>query len=140
MKEKSCGVVVCRKDEKGENEVLLVLRNEGFWEFPKGKIEEGENCFDTAKREVFEETGIFCNKEMKKLISIEYSFLRNGNKVNKVVDFFLHFLTEKQKVKIDKSEIADFVWVDIENAFKKITYPEMKKVAKKAKAVLSKTD
>ncbi len=42
------------KDEK----VLLVRRPEGVWAFPGGKVEQGENIADAARRELFEETGV----------------------------------------------------------------------------------
>jgi 8-oxo-dGTP diphosphatase len=48
---------------KGDS-VLLVQRSlkEGTlnWQFPAGKVESGEDPFNTAEREVFEETGIRC--------------------------------------------------------------------------------
>jgi 8-oxo-dGTP diphosphatase len=38
--------------------VLLVLRREGVWAFPGGKLEEGETLAQCAERELYEETGI----------------------------------------------------------------------------------
>lgn len=37
------------------------------WTYPKGHIRQGEDTLTTAKREIFEETGIrvlFCQKEL----------------------------------------------------------------------------
>jgi 8-oxo-dGTP pyrophosphatase MutT (NUDIX family) len=50
----SAGVVVVRK-ERDEWRFLL-LRAYGYWDFPKGIVEEGEVPLDTARREVTEET------------------------------------------------------------------------------------
>lgn len=40
-----------------QNELLMIFRR-GFWDLPKGKIDEGENEKDAAIREVMEETGL----------------------------------------------------------------------------------
>ena len=52
----SSGVIVVRQED-GEWYYLL-LRAFGYWDFPKGIVEEGEDPIDTAIREVEEETGI----------------------------------------------------------------------------------
>lgn len=39
-------------------EMVLVLQRNGVWSLPKGKIEEGEERLDAAKREIAEETGV----------------------------------------------------------------------------------
>lgn len=51
--EKSCGAIVIE-----DGKVLLVKHNAGHWDFPKGHVEEGETEFETAIREVKEETNI----------------------------------------------------------------------------------
>ncbi len=52
----SAGVVVVRKEE--ETWKHLFLRAYKNWDFPKGLVEEKEDPFETAKREVREEAGI----------------------------------------------------------------------------------
>ena len=55
---KSCGVIPCRRRE-GRNEYLLLFqRGSRTWSFPKGHMEAGETEFDTALRELREETGL----------------------------------------------------------------------------------
>lgn len=57
------GVGVMIQNEKGE--VLLGLRQgshgAGEWSFPGGHLEFGETVFQTAKREVEEESGLSSN-------------------------------------------------------------------------------
>jgi 8-oxo-dGTP pyrophosphatase MutT (NUDIX family) len=52
----SAGVVVVRQAEADWR--VLLLRAYNYWDCPKGLVEPGENPFDTARREVREETGI----------------------------------------------------------------------------------
>lgn len=56
VKNKSSGAVVFFIEE---GKVLyLILRAYRNWDFPKGKIEQFEDPFDAAKREIAEETGL----------------------------------------------------------------------------------
>ena len=52
----SAGVVPLRRTAQGWR--ILVLRAYKNWDFPKGRVEVGEEPIDTAKRETAEETGI----------------------------------------------------------------------------------
>jgi bis(5'-nucleosidyl)-tetraphosphatase len=52
----SAGVVVVRRFEDGTR--FLLLRCFGYWDFPKGEVEPGEDPLETARREVAEETGL----------------------------------------------------------------------------------
>ena len=56
IKPRSAGAVVFRRSEQGVR--LLVLRAFGHWDFPKGLVEDGESELITARREVWEETGL----------------------------------------------------------------------------------
>jgi 8-oxo-dGTP diphosphatase len=58
---RAAGGLVCRRDENGAAEILLVHRPAyDDWSFPKGKLERGESEEDAATREVEEETGLRC--------------------------------------------------------------------------------
>ena len=52
----SAGVVPYRRTSQGCR--LLVLRCYKNWDFPKGRIEAGEEPIDAARRETTEETGL----------------------------------------------------------------------------------
>src|ERR1700735_2956186 len=56
-----------------KNRVMLVRQyrlpaNQALWELPAGKMDEGENALQAAKRELIEETGLRA-KTWKKLVS-----------------------------------------------------------------------
>lgn len=52
----SAGVIVMRETREGRR--FLLLRAYNHWDFPKGKVEEGESPMAAARREVSEETTI----------------------------------------------------------------------------------
>lgn len=52
----SAGVIPIRRTAEGWR--ILVLRCYKNWDFPKGRMEAGEEPIDTAKRETEEETGL----------------------------------------------------------------------------------
>jgi ADP-ribose pyrophosphatase YjhB (NUDIX family) len=53
-KTKTAGGVVLNKN----GEVLVVNQNGNSWSLPKGHVEKGEKLIDTAKREIYEESGV----------------------------------------------------------------------------------
>ncbi|AWR96601.1 NUDIX domain-containing protein [Acidianus sulfidivorans JP7] len=94
-----------------ENKFLLIKRAEnpndpwsGNMALPGGHREGNESCVDTAIRECIEEVGI--KPEIRKFLGI-YSphnrFLR--------VAAFLGY-TEKTEIKVSKSEVEKYFWVD----------------------------
>jgi len=53
---RAAGAVVFRRGERGIR--LLVLRAYRNWDFPKGRVEPGEDPLAAARREIEEETGL----------------------------------------------------------------------------------
>ena len=56
-REKCFGMVIVRREGKGLR-YLLLHKGGGYWGFPKGRPQPGEDQLTTAKRELAEETGI----------------------------------------------------------------------------------
>ena len=59
-----------------------------MWALPKGLIDEGETAAETALREVAEEAGVE-GRLMGKLGDVRYVYTWRGERVFKVVSFFL---------------------------------------------------
>ncbi|MCD6491420.1 MAG: NUDIX domain-containing protein [Candidatus Korarchaeota archaeon] len=130
IREKSAGAIIFRKEENRAYYLLLHYQA-GHWDFPKGNIENGEKEIDTAKREIYEETGIqdvefiFGFREV-----IEYFYYRNGQKVYKTVVFYLA-KTNTKEVRLSY-EHKGYAWLSYEEAIKRVTYKSSKKVLEKA--------
>ena len=63
--------------QQGEN-ICIAKRSDdshlgGMWEFPGGKVEEGESAFDGLKRELLEEIGIHV-KSAQPVIQLPYDY------------------------------------------------------------------
>ncbi|MBW2997162.1 NUDIX domain-containing protein [Candidatus Woesearchaeota archaeon] len=131
MKEKSCGCIVFRDEE-----YLLIKHREkdgGHWDFPKGHVEEGESEEETALRETYEETGLKVEiiDGFKESISY-HDFI---NDVDKTVVFFL-CKADSSEVKHITDDVVDHIWLEFEEALKKLTHDSAKELLKKAKVFI----
>lgn len=135
IQETSAGIVLFRR-EKSKIVFLLLHYPSGHWDFVKGKKESGETHHQTALREAKEETGITDIEFVNNFEEwIEYNFQFEGELVQKKVVFFL--AETKTKEIVISFEHQDFAWLEFDDAIKKITFDNAKKVLKKANAVLN---
>lgn len=132
--ESSAGTIVFR----GSPPQFLLLKYEaGHWDFPKGKIQEGETPKQAALRELQEETGIQDGNLMPGFKdTIHYFYRREGKTISKTVVFFLAE-TKTSAVKISFEHI-DFIWLPYEDALKKLTFDNAKQQLKNAYEFLRK--
>ncbi len=130
MKEKSCGCVVFRYNERIEY-LIVKQKNGKHWGFPKGHVEANETETETAKREVFEETGINVDFLENFRETIRYPV---GDNDKTVVFFLCRALNEK--VKLLHKEIMDYKWLSFDDAMNLLTYKNTKEVLKKANTFL----
>ena len=102
--------VVAAIIENEENEVLCALRSNsmslgGYWEFPGGKVEEGENLSDAIIREIKEELN--CDISCSGII-----FNNNTHEYDK---FIVNLISLKCKLTFGTptaSEHAKLIWLD----------------------------
>lgn len=144
MKQKSAGAVIFRRD--GGKIYYLLLRHSSlgkvlkpYWNFPKGHVEEGENIYETIKREVKEETGLEDINIVKGFKEFEnYFFKFKGETIFKMVIFLLAE-TKTKEVKISL-EHADYKWAEFEEALKILKFKKSKELLEKANGFILKKD
>ena len=109
-----------------DGRVLLILmcdlKGEKVWTFPKGHLEPGETPGAAALREVAEETGFDC-EITGELYTAEYSFVRNGRRVNKDVRWYRMKRRGGDGVVKTPEEIFDMKWCPLDEAKKCLIYP-----------------
>ena len=130
VKQKSAGIVLFQNFH-GTNSFLLLNYPQGHWDFVKGKMEHDETPHETARRETGEETGITDIEFIDGFEeSVEYEFRFNNDLIQKKVIFFLA-KTNISKISLSH-EHRDFVWLEYEDAMKKVTFDNAKKILAKA--------
>ena len=106
----------------------------GLWALPKGRIDPGERGEETALREVAEETGAH-GRSLGKLGDVRYTFTWDGERVFKVVSFFLVRYEGGRLGEVPEAfrhEVAEARWVPLEEGSKFLSYPGEKDMAQKA--------
>jgi 8-oxo-dGTP pyrophosphatase MutT (NUDIX family) len=104
---------------------------------PKGLVDPGEQPVETALREVHEETGIHA-EIVTKLADIKYVYTRTwaGNeRVFKIVSFYLMRYRSGRINEVSEAmriEVAEALWVKLQDAPKLLSYKGEKQMAKKA--------
>jgi len=107
------GVIVVREDGK----ILVVmerngpLKGTGFFKIPTGLVDQGEEIWDAAVREVNEETGI--ETEFAGIVAFRHSHKMLFGKS----DLFFICVSKPKTVdiKVQESELEDAKWIDLES-------------------------
>ena len=89
-------------------------------QLPKGTIDPGERSNTTAVREVFEETGV-SGEIVKKLSTVKYFFVADGQKIFKSVVFYL-MKSKGEEPKVEEQwahEVAEVAWFPFDIALYK---------------------
>lgn len=129
----SCGAVIYRKSQGRVLYLLLKHTNGNHWSLAKGHTEPGETEVQTALREIGEETGLAVKLKPGFREAIHYA---PSTGIQKTVVFFLA-KTRGKKLKLQKSEILNAVWLELEDALKLISHKDTAEVLRRAERHLT---
>jgi 8-oxo-dGTP pyrophosphatase MutT (NUDIX family) len=132
-REIAAGLIIFRETNEGPK-FLLIYQGGNYWNFPKGKLEEGERNFRAALREVWEETGIrpselsiFNNFRVQD----RFVFTRDKQRIFKTITFFLAE-TKKSRVSISGFHDQGCAWFLYKDALKFLRAVNSRRNLKKA--------
>ena len=115
---------------------------EGTWALPKGQIGSGESGEATALREIEKETGVR-GRSLGKLGDVSYWFNWRGERIFKVVSFFLVRYESGRLGDLREAfrhEVAEVRWLPLEDAPRLLAYAGERQMAEKALAALAEQD
>ncbi|HEY2541552.1 MAG TPA: NUDIX domain-containing protein, partial [Gaiellaceae bacterium] len=119
-REFSAGGVVIRT-VRGRPHVAAIRpqgKRPGTWVLPKGNVDPGESPAEAALREVREETGLQ-GRIVEKLGDVKYVYTWDGERIFKVVSFFLVRAGRGRIGAIEEAmrvEVAEARWLPLEEA------------------------
>ena len=132
--EQSFGIIPYVKTNEGVL-FLIVRHRKGHWGFPKGHPDAGEGPIDTARRELFEETGVTRCDILEQYSADEtYQFDGAEGMVGKRVTYYLGIVPEEERSRTQpqESDIKEARWVKPEEARNLLTFKEGKDILEQA--------
>jgi 8-oxo-dGTP pyrophosphatase MutT (NUDIX family) len=130
LREFSAGGVVLRRFRGRPFLVAVRLKSGKVLALPKGHIDPGENAAQAAEREVREEAGVEAELD-EKLGDVRYWYQRDGQRVLKVVSFFL-FRYRSGSVDDHDDEVESAEWVPLDDAPRLLSYKGEREMAELA--------
>ncbi len=113
-----------------------------MWALPKGLVGRGEDPAATALREVTEETGIE-GKLVEKLGDVRYVYTWKGERIFKVVSFFLIRYSRGRIGDLPPAlafEVEEARWLPLDDAPRLLAYSGEKEMAERAFEVLARSE
>ena len=129
IREFSAGGVVVRRMQ-GRPYVAVVRVRDEILALPKGHPDGEESPAAAAQREVREETGLEAEL-VEKLGDISYWYARGGERVKKIVSFFL-FRYRSGDLSDHDHEVEEALWIPLDEAPGRLAYKGGREVAESA--------
>jgi 8-oxo-dGTP pyrophosphatase MutT (NUDIX family) len=127
IREFSAGGVLVRRMRGRWFMAAIRVKGGAVLALPKGRIDPGERGPETAAREVREEAGV-SGELVEKLGDVRYWYQRDGERVLKVVSFFL-LRYRSGSVRDHDHEVDSAEWVPLEDAPRLLEYKGEKEMA-----------
>jgi 8-oxo-dGTP pyrophosphatase MutT (NUDIX family) len=131
---KACGGIVYRLVEHNIH-VLLIFRR-GYWDIPKGKLEENESIEMCAVREVCEETGIEVPMIIHSLGETHHTYRQDGIHIKKTTHWFSMVTRSSNFVAQLEEDIEQVDWVELKLAKKLVGFQNLRTVLSRFESVV----
>ena len=118
---------VCIRNFHGRPFVAVVQVREGVLALPKGHADGDESAAEAAERELREEAGVH-GTLVEKLGDIKYWYVRDGERVLKIVSFFL-FRYRSGSVRDHDHEVESARWLPLDEAVDALAYKGEREMA-----------
>lgn len=123
------GGVLYRK--KGEVIQVLIIKRNGNWDLPKGKLENHETIEECAVREVAEEVGVQAPVIDAYLCETYHEYIEKGSVVGKKTKWYSMKQVINTGLEPQQEEgITQLKWIDPEDAITLMGFENLKKVLK----------
>ena len=135
IREFSAGGVVVRRMQ-GRPYLAVVRVRDQILALPKGHPDGDESAEEAARREVREETGLEA-EVVERLGDVKYWYVRGGERVMKIVAFFL-FRYRSGSVEDHDHEVEEALWIPLADAPTRLAYKGEREMAEAALSRLEK--
>ncbi|MFH1294631.1 MAG: NUDIX domain-containing protein [Candidatus Aenigmatarchaeota archaeon] len=119
------GKILLGKRNEDPEKADSLLKGEGTWTLPGGKLDFGEAFENAAYREVLEETGVRIDLKRLKLVSISNDIVHTAHFVT--IGFLAESLEGEAKV-MEPEEILEWKWFSPEELPKPLFFPSEKMI------------
>ena len=134
--EKSCGAVLYQR-RNGQLRYLIARSSSGHVRFSKGHMEEDETEWETAVREIREETG-FARLRKTGDFRERFCCLTEKGKRKEIIYFLAEF--EEERVIPQEDELTDIWILPFEEALEQINTEEEREILRRADKLLKAGD